>query len=87
MAVTRACVLAVCDTWSCCTAVCPLVLKLKLGQYAPQGPSTRACDLAVLHKSVYPTSLAWLNTQPGTRACMATSKGTWARPMGVWLAV
>ncbi|KHG04547.1 hypothetical protein F383_30118 [Gossypium arboreum] len=34
---TRARVSAVCDTRLCYTAVCPLVLKLKLGQYAPHG--------------------------------------------------
>ncbi|KHG27423.1 polyprotein [Gossypium arboreum] len=45
--------------------------------------STRACDLAVLHKSVYPTGLA----PPSIGACVATSKGTWARHTGVWLAV
>ncbi|KAA3463944.1 Protein MCM10 [Gossypium australe] len=36
----------------------------------------------MLHKSVYPTGLAWPNTWPGTRACVATSKGTRARHMG-----
>ncbi|KHG22537.1 hypothetical protein F383_29110 [Gossypium arboreum] len=30
---------------------------------------TRACDLAVLHKLVYPTGFAQPSTWPGTRAC------------------
>ncbi|KHG00878.1 hypothetical protein F383_22302 [Gossypium arboreum] len=46
-------------------------------------PSTRACDLAVLHKSVYLTGLA----RPCTQACVGTSKGTRARHTSVWLAV
>ncbi|KAA3474831.1 Cell adhesion molecule 3 [Gossypium australe] len=35
-------------------------------------PSIRACDLAVLHKSLYPTVLAW----PSTWECVAISKDT-----------
>ncbi|KHG08169.1 Protein stu1 [Gossypium arboreum] len=46
-------------------------------------PHTRACDLAVWHKSVYPIGLA----RPSTRACVAISKGTWARHTGMWLAM
>ncbi|KHG21875.1 hypothetical protein F383_27593 [Gossypium arboreum] len=34
-------------------------------------PHTRACDLAMWYKSVYPTGLARPRTRPGTRACMA----------------
>ncbi|KHG00559.1 hypothetical protein F383_17592 [Gossypium arboreum] len=41
----------------------------------------------MLHKSVYPTSLVQLSTRPDTRVCVATSKGTRARHMGMWLAV
>ncbi|KHG24915.1 hypothetical protein F383_31002 [Gossypium arboreum] len=33
-------------------------------------PHTRACDLAVWHKSVYPIGLA----RPGIRMCMAISR-------------
>ncbi|KHG28333.1 hypothetical protein F383_35339 [Gossypium arboreum] len=50
-------------------------------------PSTRACDLAMLHKLVYPTGLPRPSTRPGTRACVATSKDTRARHTGVWLAL
>ncbi|KHG18221.1 hypothetical protein F383_22005 [Gossypium arboreum] len=48
---------------------------------------TRACDLVVLHKSVYPIVLARPSAWPGTRVCVATSKGTRAGHKGVWLAV
>ncbi|KAA3466730.1 Threonine--tRNA ligase [Gossypium australe] len=37
---------------------------------------TQACDLTVLHKSIYPTGLTRPSIWPGTRACVATSKGT-----------
>ncbi|KHG19861.1 hypothetical protein F383_24708 [Gossypium arboreum] len=50
-------------------------------------PHTRACDLAVLHKSVYPTGLARPSTWSGTSACVATLKGTQARHTDVWSAV
>ncbi|KHG29824.1 hypothetical protein F383_13188 [Gossypium arboreum] len=43
---------------------------------------TRACKLAVLHKSVYPSGLAWASIRPNTRACVATLKGTQARRTG-----
>ncbi|KHG00331.1 hypothetical protein F383_18965 [Gossypium arboreum] len=46
-------------------------------------PHTRACDLAMLQKSVYPTVLA----QPDTQPCVAISKATRVRHTGVWLAV
>ncbi|KHG07580.1 Threonine--tRNA ligase [Gossypium arboreum] len=48
---------------------------------------TRACDLAVLHKSIYPIGLARPSTWPGTQVCVATSKGTRAKQLGMWLAV
>ncbi|KHF97672.1 NADH-quinone oxidoreductase subunit D [Gossypium arboreum] len=46
-------------------------------------PHTQECDLAVLHKSVYPTILP----QSDTRACVAISKGTRAKHTGMWLAM
>ncbi|KHG10319.1 putative cytosolic iron-sulfur assembly protein 1 [Gossypium arboreum] len=35
------------------------------------GPHTRACNLAIWHKSVYLIGLARPSTQPCTRGCMA----------------
>ncbi|KHG30276.1 hypothetical protein F383_11710 [Gossypium arboreum] len=58
-------------------------VEIELQSVCSTRSHTRACDLAVLHKLVYPTSLA----RPSTRKCVATSKGTQARHMGVWLAV
>ncbi|KHG05377.1 hypothetical protein F383_30341 [Gossypium arboreum] len=48
---------------------------------------TRTCDLAMWHKSVYPTGLARPSTRPDTWTCVAISKGTRASHTGVWLAV
>ncbi|KHG22612.1 Rhamnogalacturonan exolyase yesX [Gossypium arboreum] len=62
-------------------------VEIKIKSLYSTQPHTRACDLAVWHKSVYPIGLAWPNTRSTTLACMATSKGTQAKHKGVWLAV
>ncbi|KHG21820.1 Dihydroxy-acid dehydratase 2 [Gossypium arboreum] len=67
--------------------MCPPDVKIEMKSvFSPQS-HTRACDLAVLHKSVYPIGLARPGTWPVTRACLSISKGTQARHTGVWLAV
>ncbi|KHG03956.1 hypothetical protein F383_28295 [Gossypium arboreum] len=62
-------------------------VDIKIKSVCSTRSHTRACDLLVFHKSISPIVLAWPSTQPSTPACVANSKGTWARHMGVWLAV
>ncbi|KHG12938.1 hypothetical protein F383_05793 [Gossypium arboreum] len=51
-------------------------IEIKMKSVYSTRSHTRACDLAVLHKSVYLIGLARPSTWPGTRACVATLKGT-----------
>ncbi|KHG18999.1 hypothetical protein F383_26279 [Gossypium arboreum] len=60
-----------------------LSFKIKMKSICSTWSHGRACDLAVLHKSIYPTGLAWPSIRPGTRACVATSKSTRARHTGI----
>ncbi|KHG22927.1 Glutathione S-transferase theta-1 [Gossypium arboreum] len=46
-------------------------VEIKIKSVCSTRPHTRACNLALWHKSIYPIGLARPSTHPDTRACMA----------------
>ncbi|KHG03344.1 hypothetical protein F383_28091 [Gossypium arboreum] len=51
-------------------------VEIKTKSVCSTRPHTRACDLSVWHKSIYPTGLARPSTRHGTRVYKAILKGT-----------